>query len=94
VLGHRWWHFRLAHVGYFSRDTLRSAGQHAGLAAERSFRTRWFFPVSYLAERLEHYLPIAWWNRLAQRSRALRWLYGRVVPLNLLDSWVMLFEHA
>jgi SAM-dependent methyltransferase len=91
MLRRRWWHFRLAHVGYFDRHTLRMAGENAGLAIERYFRAKWFFPISYLAERLEQYLPLRWWNRLAGRVSPLRWLYRQVVPLDLRDSWVVFF---
>lgn len=93
-LGPRWWHFRLAHVGYFDRNTLGKAAYQAGLDAPHWFRARWFFRVSYLAERLACYLPLGAWNRFALRTRPLSWLYQRVIPLNLFDSWVTLMTHG
>ncbi|MCH2127095.1 MAG: class I SAM-dependent methyltransferase [Pirellulaceae bacterium] len=92
ILGRRWWHLRLAHVGYFSSRTLQRAAKNAGLAEVRCFRAKWFFPVEYLAQRLESYLPIAWWNRLAIKLPLLRWCYRQVVPLNLRDSIVSIFQ--
>lgn len=90
VLGPRWWHFRLAHVGYFNRRTLAKSAERAGLFPTCWFRARWFFHFSYLAERLAAYLPLQAFNRIAPRIVPLAWLYKRVVPLNLFDSWVTL----
>jgi len=67
VLGQRWWHFRLAHVGYFNRSSLAKAAEQAGLTVAGQFSAKWFFRVSYLAERLESYLPFGRINRLAPR---------------------------
>jgi 2-polyprenyl-3-methyl-5-hydroxy-6-metoxy-1,4-benzoquinol methylase len=89
-LGPHWWHFRLAHVGYFDRATLGRAARNAGLDAPNWWRARWFFRVAYLAERLGHYLPLGTWNRFALRTWPLSWIYQRVIPLNLFDSWVTL----
>lgn len=90
VLGRRWWHFRLAHVGYFNRSSLQRAAESAGLASLHWFRAKWFFRVRYLAERTAEYLPVGLLNRLARRVAPLNWLYDQVVPLNLHDSWVAL----
>ena len=87
----RWWHFRLAHVGYFNRASLSRAAECAGLSPVTWFRARWFFRVHYLAERMSAYLPVGWWNRFALRIPPLAWLYRRVIPVNLFDSWVVLF---
>jgi 2-polyprenyl-3-methyl-5-hydroxy-6-metoxy-1,4-benzoquinol methylase len=90
LLGQRWWHFRVAHVGYFSRSSLERAMRAAGLEPVHWFRAKWFFPVKYLAERLAKYLPLRHFNRWAQHQRALSSWYDRVLPLNLHDSWVVL----
>ena len=80
LLGWRWWHFRVAHVGYFSRATLRLALQRAGLGEPRLSRPGWYFPADYLVERVNTYLP------RALRIPAPRWLGRITVPLNLRDS--------
>ena len=90
VMGRRWWHFRLAHVGYFDRRSLERAFERVKLRPERWLRARWFFPFSYLAERLERYLPVGSLNRYAARSRLLQKIYERVIPLNLFDSYAVL----
>ncbi len=89
LLGPRCWHYRLAHVGCFDRRSLELALGRAGLRAERWRRARWFFPVHDLAQRMEAYLPVGRLNRLAARVAPLRWLYARVIPLNLRDSHVV-----
>ena len=90
VAGKRWWHFRLAHVGYFSRRSLAAIIGAAGLVVLKRFRAKWFFRVYYLAERLAQYLPLAGLNRLAPRFGPLAWLYQRVLPVNLHDSTVLI----
>jgi 2-polyprenyl-3-methyl-5-hydroxy-6-metoxy-1,4-benzoquinol methylase len=94
ILGRRWWHFRLAHVGYFDQRSLEKASQAVGLTVVHQCRAKWFFPVRYLADRVAVYLPIGWLNRLALRVQPLRWLYDRVVPLNLHDSFVMFLQRT
>jgi 2-polyprenyl-3-methyl-5-hydroxy-6-metoxy-1,4-benzoquinol methylase len=94
ILGQRWWHFRLAHVGYFDHSSIARAITLAGLSVIHQFRAKWFFQVCYLAERLAVYLPIGWMNRLASRLQPLRWLYDRVIPLNLHDSLVVFLRRV
>jgi 2-polyprenyl-3-methyl-5-hydroxy-6-metoxy-1,4-benzoquinol methylase len=85
-LGRRWWHFRLAHVGYFNSGSMNEAARRAGLAIRSTSRARWFFPVRYLAERVAVYLPVGGVNRAAEKFGALRRLYDCVIPVNLHDS--------
>jgi 2-polyprenyl-3-methyl-5-hydroxy-6-metoxy-1,4-benzoquinol methylase len=92
LLGQRWWHFRLAHVGYFSDSSLLKALERAGLTVVERFSAKWFFQVSYVAQRLESYLPVAHLNRLCSKIAALRWIYDRVIPLNLYDSIVLVVK--
>lgn len=54
------------------------------------FQAKWFYPVSYLAERVAVNIPIGWLNKIASRVPPLRWIYHRTMPLNLHDSWVVL----
>jgi SAM-dependent methyltransferase len=86
LLGRRWWHFRLAHVGYFNDRSMSMAAGRAGLATRSTCRVRWFFPIRYLAERTATYLPIGGLNRTAEKFGPLRGLYDAVIPLNLHDS--------
>jgi 2-polyprenyl-3-methyl-5-hydroxy-6-metoxy-1,4-benzoquinol methylase len=88
LLGHRWWHFRLAHVGYFSSTTMQKAAGRAGLEVFAKRRAVWFFPVEYVATRLERYLPVGWLNRRLRSSA----LFKKLITLNLFDSWLFLLR--
>ena len=94
-LGKRWWHLRLAHVGYFSVSSFRVLADRCGLQIASKHRARWFFPASYLAERVQVYLP---WtgplNRALQSIPRLSRLYGLVIPVNLHDSDLFLVRKA
>lgn len=93
-MGRRWWHFRLAHVGYFDRPTLTRAFDRARLVPVTWKRARWFFPISYLAERLERYLPIAWLNAAVARIPIVREIYRVTIPLDLRDSYAVVARRA
>jgi len=87
VLGRRWWHFRFAHIGYFSRGTMRAALGAAGFTVERVQPYTWRFTAPYIMERLEQYLPVGALNRLIARTFPRR--LGRLeFPLCLFDSYV------
>jgi 2-polyprenyl-3-methyl-5-hydroxy-6-metoxy-1,4-benzoquinol methylase len=92
LLGRRWWHLRIAHVGYFGKASLAKAVERAGLIIVQQFYAKWFFRIGYLAERLECYLPVGWLNRLSRKLQPLEWVYNRVVPLNLCDSIVVILQ--
>lgn len=92
LLGRRWWHFRLAHVGYFNARSMNQAACLAGLAIRSTRRAGWVFSVRYLAERVSTYLPVGGVNRAAERFGPFRWLYDRVIPLNLHDSHIFVMS--
>jgi SAM-dependent methyltransferase len=81
LLGRRWWHFRVAHVGYFRRATLDRLVRQTGWEVEQVFRPAWWFPLGYVWERLGVYLPVL------SRIRLPAGLARRTVALNLFDSW-------
>jgi 2-polyprenyl-3-methyl-5-hydroxy-6-metoxy-1,4-benzoquinol methylase len=80
VMGARWWHFRIAHVGYFNQKTLAILIDKAGLEIVTTSSPGWYFPANYLLERLFSYLP-QW-----LRPPIPRFLEKLTVPLNLYDS--------
>jgi 2-polyprenyl-3-methyl-5-hydroxy-6-metoxy-1,4-benzoquinol methylase len=93
IMRYRWWHFRVAHVGYFNRRSLRTALQSAGFTITRECHAKWFFRIRYIAVRLEQYLPVLGWiNRAAPRCRTVNWLFGRAVTLNLHDSFFLILK--
>jgi SAM-dependent methyltransferase len=87
VMGKHWWHYRMAHICYFERQTLLAALRHADLEPIAIFRPSWYFTADYLIQRLGAYLPIA-------RKMQLPILERMVVPLNLFDSLGIVFRHA
>lgn len=89
VFGRLWWHFRVAHVGYFSDKSFSRAAARAGLSVVGSRRAIWFFPVHYLLARVTRYLPMASGvtRRLGGTAMGRR-LMDTIIPLNLFDSTV------
>jgi SAM-dependent methyltransferase len=81
-----WWHFRVAHVGYFSKRTLSLALGKASLEVKEWGRPGWYFSADYLADRLNRYLP----RFLNLPSPAV--LKKLTVPLNLRDSLYAIFS--
>lgn len=84
LAGRRWWHYRVAHIGYFSRSTLQWVLGQNGLQVFTWSRPGWFFSAQYLLDRLCAYLPGHPRLRLPQRFA------GAIVPLNLFDSWLVI----
>ncbi len=83
LLGRRWWHYRLAHVGYFRRSSMKRAVAEADLHIVRHCRASWYFPIDYLMPRLARYLPpLRPIDRLLQKT----WVARITIPLNLFDS--------
>jgi len=80
IMGTRWWHFRLAHLTYFSRPTLTRLLETSGFSVLLTQRPSWYFPLSYLLERAAQYLPVLRQVRLPPRLGACS------IPVNPLDS--------
>jgi SAM-dependent methyltransferase len=88
LIGRKWWHFRMAHIGYFDRATLTRACRAAGLEPVHVSRPLWYFNADYLWDRVMSYLP------RPLRLKAPK-ILGRVtVPLNLRDSILFVAEPA
>ncbi|MCB1738571.1 MAG: class I SAM-dependent methyltransferase [Gammaproteobacteria bacterium] len=88
IMGWKWWHYRMAHIGYFDRQTLTLALKEAGLEPIAFQRPGWYFPASYLFERVMQYIPFA------RGLKAPRFMDGIVIPLNLRDSLMVLCRRA
>jgi len=83
VFGWKWWHFRVAHIGYFNKRTLMYAVDRAGLRPVLTTRAAWVFPADYLWARTHRYLP------RFLRVPAPRFLANLTVPVDLRDSWLV-----
>lgn len=86
LLGRRWWHYRVAHVCFFTRRTMGEALRRAGLEVVATQPYVWVFTIGYLAERLERYLPVGGPRRALGRTSLGRAIYRRRIPVNLHDS--------
>jgi len=87
IMGFKWWHFRVAHINYFSRKTLLAALDEAGLRHLIVSRPGWVFSMDYLYTRLMRYFP------QILRTRSPGFFKHIIVPLNLLDSMLVIFEN-
>lgn len=86
LLGARWWHFRVAHIGYFNRATLARALDEAGLQIIKISRPAWFFTYDYAAERAMVYLPRIFHFKLPRAMRE------RTIRVNFRDSLQVIFR--
>ena len=88
VMGANWWHYRVAHIGYFGKTTLTAALELAELQPIAWHRPVWVFPLDYLLSRLAHYVPSI--DRVIPERIA----HSVTVPLNLRDSWMVIARKA
>jgi SAM-dependent methyltransferase len=86
VLGPRWWHRRIAHVGYFSPSTLDILLSGSGFVLEGWRRPAWYFPVDHLRTLVARLLPFLRWVPVP------RSLARATVRLNLFDSMAALYR--
>ncbi|HEX2787695.1 MAG TPA: class I SAM-dependent methyltransferase [Ignavibacteria bacterium] len=88
-LKEKWWHFRLAHIGYFNQKSLAYAIKKSGLKLIRFTRQVWYLPFGYLYKRLSNYLPIGFLNKQIGKIDSLN---NFPVRLNLRDSMVAFIQ--
>jgi 2-polyprenyl-3-methyl-5-hydroxy-6-metoxy-1,4-benzoquinol methylase len=86
VMGWRWWHFRIAHIGYFNKRTLEEALNRSGFEVVKWGRPVWYFSIRYLLQRVNKYLP----SHI--RIPAHSFLSKIIIPINLRDSLYVIFK--
>jgi SAM-dependent methyltransferase len=86
AFGRRWWHYRIAHVGYFSPGTLDLLLSASGFVLEGWRRPAWYFSVDYVRMLAARLLPFLRWVPIP------RALARATVRLNLLDSMAALYR--
>jgi 2-polyprenyl-3-methyl-5-hydroxy-6-metoxy-1,4-benzoquinol methylase len=85
-LGPRWWHLRVAHIGYFSRRTIKRALDSAGLEIVEMTCPAWYFTYDYACERAMVYFP------KALRFKMPGFMRDRTIKVNFRDSMQILFR--
>ena len=87
LMGGRWWHYRLAHIAYFNRQTLIRLLERSGFEPIATYRPGWRFSLAYLLERLGTYLP----GDLNLPTPG--WTHRVTIPLNFFDSILVVARH-
>jgi len=85
-LGRKWWHYRLAHIGFFSLESIAKAAEITGLEIKKTERQNWYLPFGYLLKRLSKYLPVGFLSGIVKKIPSLD---NMPVRLNLHDSIVV-----
>lgn len=49
ILGSQWWHYRIAHIGYYNKKTLAEIMKRAGMTAVKWKYAKWYFSTKYIA---------------------------------------------
>ena len=75
IAGKRWWHYRPAHLAYFTRKSLNTLLARAGFSALKTRRYTWTFSAHYLLSRLSFLSFLLKNRRLA--------LFWRRIPIKL-----------
>ena len=82
LLGFKWWHYRIAHVGYFSKANLIKILKNSGFEIVDYKYATWFLPLDYILNRFLKYFPFI--NFRFNFSKEIS------LPINLLDSSMVL----
>ena len=88
VMGSKWWHYRIAHIGYFNRQTLFHALAKSGLRPISVSRPGWYLSTPYILERLSSYLPL-------KVPANLNSLFSKIIiPVNFFDSLMVIVKKS
>jgi len=82
LMGKRWWHFRIAHIGYYSKKTLDLIMKKAGLKLIAVKYSVWYFSVDYILERIP-FIKKRFSNRKKQKSL--------IIPACFFDSFIGIY---
>lgn len=80
IMGSKWWHFRIAHIGYYNLKTLRRLLGNVGLEIVAVSRPSWEFSLDYMLERVLRYTPFK------IQAIGSKWLKRINLPFNFFDS--------
>lgn len=94
TLGGRWWHYRLAHIGFLTRQATREALDRAGLVEVSRARPVWWFSAAYLTQRVGALTGTARLTTKLDRPGVAGVLERLTLPLDLRDSWMIVCRRA
>jgi 2-polyprenyl-3-methyl-5-hydroxy-6-metoxy-1,4-benzoquinol methylase len=80
ILKFKWWHFRIAHIGYFNKKNLIQLISKSGFEVIKINRPSWYFTLKYLGIRFLSFFP-----KFLQFPLP-NFLDKIIVPVNLRDS--------
>ena len=86
ILGFNWWHYRIAHVGYFSKKNLIEIMKNSGFDIIEYKYATWFLPLDYILNRILKYFPFIKYKFYFSKEISL--------PINLLDSSMVLAKKS
>ena len=86
IMGKKWWHYRIAHIGYFNKKTLSLLMSKGGLKPLKFMSAKWYFSLGYILERVTYYLPFI---KPLIPKRIMK--INVTIPLNLFDSFTAVF---
>lgn len=80
IMGEKWWHFRPAHIGFFSKESIFHLLHSKGFEIVKVKRYKWRFSLYYISSRIKFLKKLA-------ESRFLRPILKRIpIILPLMDS--------
>ena len=80
ILGFKWWHYRIAHIGYFNKKNLTQLLVASGFEITNITRPSWYFTLKYLGVRFLSFFP------KFLRFPMPDFLERITIPVNLRDS--------
>jgi SAM-dependent methyltransferase len=86
ILGFNWWHYRVAHVGYFSKKNLIEILKNSGFDIIEYKYATWFLPLDYIFNRILKYTPFIKYKFNFSKEIS--------IPINLLDSSMILVKKS
>ena len=86
ILGFNWWHYRIAHVGYFSKKNLIKIIKNTGFDIVDYKHATWYLPLDYILNRILKYVPFIKYRFSFKKEISL--------PINLLDSSMVMVKKS
>lgn len=82
----KWWHYRIAHIGYFNKSQLDDAMSRNGFELIAASRPSWYFGLDYLLARIIKFL--------FKVDLKVRFIESVHVKVNLHDSMLRIYRKS